>query len=74
MRRGRIKILFLTFWTILIFHPGFTQPTKEQLQAEKQAALQKQQEAQKILEETQRQKQISLGQLAALNTQIEAGE
>ena len=74
MSSGKIKILLLIFFSLLIFRNGWAQQSKKELENEKQASLQKMQEAQKILEETEQKKKNSLGQLAALNNQIEAGE
>ncbi len=74
MNPGRIKLLFF-FITALLFLQGVhAQQTRESLEAEKKAALQRVKEAQQILDETQQQKKNSLGQLAALNNQIDAGE
>jgi murein DD-endopeptidase MepM/ murein hydrolase activator NlpD len=74
MSPGKIKILFIFIFSLLIIDQAFSQKTKEQLRTEKLQAIQQLNEAQKILEETEVQKQITLGQLSALSNQITAGE
>ncbi|MDN5201606.1 peptidoglycan DD-metalloendopeptidase family protein [Fulvivirgaceae bacterium BMA10] len=61
--------LFFIFFS-LIFHPSLAQKSRPQLEKEKQEAVKKIQEAEKILAETEVQKQASLGQLNALNQLI----
>jgi septal ring factor EnvC (AmiA/AmiB activator) len=69
-----IKYFLLIILTLLVLKDSLAQKTKEQLQIEKQAALQKLNEARKILEETEKEKLNSLGQLSAINHQIELSE
>lgn len=54
--------------------PLIAQKSKAQLQKEKQDNLKKIQEAEKILAETKREKQSTIGQLNALNQRIKAQE
>ncbi len=74
MNRGKIKLLFFFITTLFIFQGVRAQQTKESLEAEKKAALERVKEAQQILDDTQVKKKNSLGQLAALNNQIDAGK
>ena len=74
MNHGKINILFLFIFSLLTIKQAFAQKTKEQLRTEKQQAIQLLNEAQKILEETEVQKQNTLGQLSALTNQIAVGE
>ena len=65
------KWIYLVFGLIFLFpFIGFSQKSKAQLEQEKRNALNKLQEAQKILQETEREHEVSLGQLNALNQQI----
>jgi hypothetical protein len=61
---------------LLLFLPlfGFAQKSKTQLEQEKRDAINKLKEAQKILEETEKKKEVSVGQLNALNQQIVASQ
>jgi len=68
-------------WTYLIFGlifllplHGFSQKSKAQLEQEKRNALNKLEEAQKILQETEKEHKVSVGQLNALNQQIKASQ
>lgn len=74
MTQKAIRFLIFIISVFLAYPNAHAQKTKDQLQHEKQLAIQKLNEAQKILEETSTQKETSLGQLAALNNQIIAGE
>jgi septal ring factor EnvC (AmiA/AmiB activator) len=74
MIQKAIRFLIFIVPVFLAYPNAHAQKTKDQLQQEKQLAIQKLNEAQKILEETSTQKETSLGQLAALNNQILAGE
>ncbi|MEM6644499.1 MAG: peptidoglycan DD-metalloendopeptidase family protein [Bacteroidota bacterium] len=64
-----VVFVFFTF-----SHPVLAQKSKSQLEREKQENLKKIAEAQKILSETSSQKKVTLGQLRALNQQINARE
>ena len=69
------KWIYLIFGLIFLFpFSGFSQKSKAQLEQEKRNALNKLQEAQKILQETEREHEVSLGQLNALNQQIVANQ
>jgi len=69
------KWIYLIFGLIFLFpFSGFSQKSKDQLEQEKRNALNKLQEAQKILQETEREHEVSLGQLNALNQQIVANQ
>jgi septal ring factor EnvC (AmiA/AmiB activator) len=61
---------------LLLFFPlfAFPQKSKSQLEQEKRNAISKLKEAQKILEETEKKKEVSVGQLNALNQQIVASQ
>ena len=68
-------------WTYLVFvlifllpFQGFSQKSKAQLEQEKRNALNKLEEAQKILQETEEKHEVSIGQLNALNQQIKASQ
>ncbi|MEP5613803.1 MAG: peptidoglycan DD-metalloendopeptidase family protein [Cyclobacteriaceae bacterium] len=62
------------FLILLFFVPSIStaQKTKSQLESEKKENLKKIAEAERILEETASQKEVTLGQLQALNQQIKA--
>ena len=62
------------FLVILLFIPTLStaQKTKGELEQEKKENLRKIAEAERILDETASQKQVTLGQLQALNQQIKA--
>jgi septal ring factor EnvC (AmiA/AmiB activator) len=69
------KWIYLIFGLILLLpFNGFSQKSKAQLEEEKRNALNKLQEAQKILEETEKKHEVSVGQLNALNQQIKASQ
>jgi murein DD-endopeptidase MepM/ murein hydrolase activator NlpD len=69
------KWIFLIFGLILLIPlQGFSQKSKAQLEQEKRNALNKLEEAQKILEETEQKHEVSVGQLNALNQQIIASQ
>ena len=53
---------------------GFSQKSKAQLEQEKRNALNKLEEAQRILQETEKKHEVSVGQLNALNQQITASQ
>ncbi len=65
---------YLVGLVLIILFPGliFAQKSRNQLEKEKKENLSKIVEAQKILQETEVEKQSSLGQLRALNQQIKA--
>ena len=67
--RSHIALLFLTF---LICFSSFGQKSKSQLEKEKKQNQKKIEEAQKILKETEASRKNSIGQLNALNREIEA--
>lgn len=69
----RWSIYFFTF-LFLFYTPAFTQKTKSQLEKEKSENLRKIAEAERILDETADEKKVTLGQLQALNQQINARE
>lgn len=74
MREGRLLFLLIIFSFTTV---GFTleaQKTKGQLEKEKRENLKKIAEAERILTETSDQKKVTLGQLRALNQQINARE
>lgn len=58
--------------TFFILPEGFAQKSKSQIEKEKKESLAKISEVQKILKETETEKKVSIGQLQALNKQIEA--
>jgi murein hydrolase activator len=68
-----VNILFLAF-LFFVFSPAFAQKTRQQLEKEKKEAIQKMQEAEKILKQTEKKRESSVGQLNALNNQIKANE
>jgi septal ring factor EnvC (AmiA/AmiB activator) len=69
------KWIYLIFVLILLLpFDGFSQKSKAQLEQEKRNALNKLREAQKILEETEKKHEVSIGQLNALNQQIKASQ
>ncbi|MEO1255960.1 MAG: peptidase M23, partial [Bacteroidota bacterium] len=72
MIRNSIFFLFLSF--SLFSLQSYAQKTKAQLEKEKKENLKKIAEAERILNETANEKKASLGQLRALNQQINARE
>ena len=66
----------LLFYVLLSLLPlyGFSQKSKAQLEQEKRNALSKLEEAQKILKDTEKKREVSVGQLNALNQQIMASQ
>ena len=69
------KWIYIIYGLILLFpFNGFSQKSKAQLEHEKRNALNKLVEAQKILEETEKKHEVSIGQLNALNQQIVASQ
>lgn len=69
------KWIYILFVLLITFSAGsYGQKSKSQLEKEKKEALHKLQEAQKILKETEQKKEVSLGQLNALNQQIVASQ
>jgi murein hydrolase activator len=70
------KYVFYIFYLVLLVlaNPAIAQKSKQQLEQEKKINLQKIKEAEKILKETATQKNSTLGQLSAINRQIEARE
>ncbi|MFC2125608.1 murein hydrolase activator EnvC family protein, partial [Bacteroidota bacterium] len=65
---------FLYFWIIFSSDIVIGQKTRSQLENEKKQAVQKLQDAQKILGQTEKKKENSIGQLKALNYQINVRE
>ena len=72
MRRSRVALFLLLLATLAA--PTLAQKTKSQLEQEKKENLRRIAEAEKILTETSTQKKATLGQLQALNQQINARE
>lgn len=73
--KGNKSISFLSLLILFFaFTPAFTQKTKSQLEREKSENLRKIAEAERILSETADEKKVTLGQLQALNQQINARE
>ena len=70
MRRSNLHILFFIFSLVSIGALG--QKTKSQLEQEKKENLRRIAEAERILDETANEKKVTLGQLKALNQQINA--
>ncbi len=69
------SIALLLLFTLLLSAPQVVaQKTKQQLEQEKKENLRKIAETEKILTETSSQKKVTLGQLQALNQQINARE
>ena len=67
----------ITIFLGLIFlfsYCSFAQKTKQDLENEKREALRKMEEAEKILQQTEKKRVTSLGQLTAINNQIKANE
>ncbi len=72
MRKGSFLILFICF--LFLISGLQAQKTKNQLEKEKKENLKKIAEAERILSETADEKKVTLGQLRALNQQINARE
>jgi len=68
------RLLFFGFFVLLLASGVYAQKTKSQLEQEKRENLSKIAEAEKILSDTESEKKATLGQLRALNQQIEARE
>ncbi|MEO9965277.1 MAG: peptidoglycan DD-metalloendopeptidase family protein [Reichenbachiella sp.] len=68
------RILKWLFFATILFctSQGLAQKSKAQIEKEKKESLAKISEVQKILKETEQEKKASIGQLQALNRQIEA--
>lgn len=73
MKGSRILVLAICLFSLPLFSLH-AQKTKSQLEKEKKENLRKIAEAERILTETANQKQATLGQLQALNQQINARE
>ncbi|MEM9895200.1 MAG: peptidoglycan DD-metalloendopeptidase family protein [Bacteroidota bacterium] len=71
MAANRFFVLFVFF---LSLSSGFSQKTKTQLEREKKENLRRIAEAERILQETESEKKVTLGQLQALNRQIYSRE
>lgn len=69
--RGTGGFLFLVFFLLVITASG---QSKSELEKQKQENLKKISEAEKILAQTRNKKEATLGQLSALNNQIEASQ
>jgi murein hydrolase activator len=69
-----LSLMFLIFLSLHNPVPVMAQKSKNQLEQEKRENLQKIKEAEKILKETETQKTSTLGQLNAINRQIEVRE
>lgn len=74
MSVNKTIILFTYFLFISLSFQATAQKSKADLEKEKRENLQKIKEAEKILSETASERKVTLGQLQALNRQIEAGE
>ena len=68
------RLAFFGFFVWLLASGVYAQKTKSQLEQEKRENLSKIAEAEKILSDTESEKKATLGQLRALNQQIEARE
>ncbi len=68
------RLAFFSFFVLLLASGVYAQKTKSQLEQEKRENLSKIAEAEKILSDTESEKKATLGQLRALNQQIEARE
>ncbi|MFH6984520.1 murein hydrolase activator EnvC family protein [Marinoscillum luteum] len=68
------RLAFFSFFVLLLASGVHAQKTKSQLEQEKRENLSKIAEAEKILSDTESEKKATLGQLRALNQQIEARE
>ena len=76
MYRNKLACIFLALLLELSFVPAYaqTETDRTQLEQRKKENLRKIKEAQQILSETSTRKKSSLGQLSAINRQIEARE
>lgn len=74
MAKGKSYILFVTLIIPLFCFSAQAPKRKAQWEKEKRELLKKIKQAQKILAETESKKKASIGQLNAINTQIEANE
>jgi len=76
MYRNKLACIFLALLLELSFVPAYaqTETDRTQLEQRKKENLRKIKEAQQILSETSTRKKTSLGQLSAINRQIEARE
>lgn len=69
------KIIFFTYFLFIVFSmPVAAQKSKAELENEKKENERKIKEAERILTETASERKVTLGQLSALNQQIEASE
>jgi septal ring factor EnvC (AmiA/AmiB activator) len=73
MSESRISTICLIILFLFSFNL-YGQKSRDELEKEKKETLRKIEEAQKILAETASEKQVSIGQLNAVNKQIEARE
>ena len=74
MRRNNLHLLLFFFIFSFLSIDAVSQKTKNQLEQEKKENLRKIAEAKRILDETADEKKATLGQLQALNQQINARE
>ncbi|MEP1033871.1 peptidoglycan DD-metalloendopeptidase family protein [Ekhidna sp.] len=74
MRRSNLHFVAFFFMLAFLSFDTFGQKTKSQLEQEKKENLRKIAEAERILNETADEKKATLGQLQALNQQINARE
>lgn len=74
MIKSKRIFLFISFLILLLPLSLHAQKSKAQLEKEKRENLQRIKEAEKILSETASKKKSSLGQLTAINQQVEASE
>lgn len=74
MRGNNGRSLLLIIFLFFACAPAIAQKTKSQLEKEKSENLRKIAEAERILNETANEKKVTLGQLQALNQQINARE
>jgi murein hydrolase activator len=74
MHANKVFFILLSTCALFVAFPALAQKSKSQLEREKKENLQKIVEAEKILAATENQKNNTIGQLTAINRQIEAHE
>lgn len=74
MTVGKCKILLLSVFLLGFLSMAWGQKSKSQLEQEKKQTLQKIKEAETILNQTATEKKASIGQLSAINNQIQEQE
>ncbi len=70
---NKVISIIVCFFIFLSFQ-ALSQQSREELEQEKRNALLKLQETEKILQQTEKKREVSLGQLNAINNQIKANE